>query len=753
MSGADRQVRRSRRHTRSFPTPRAAAILVAALMLADAPAVARADTEPDAVIDVADMEPGQAVTIAGIGEPEDYLRDGGDSGDGGAAADAPLGRELRIEVAPDGTLYISDGWNESLRVVDTEGVIATMAGARTSAEMEHDRSVTPQVSIDDDGTIYVSNGSVVRRMDSDGGEAVTVAGGGDARMDDGRVNGRAVDATLRITDLAVRDGVLYVADRLGKEQWRIHTVDGDGSITTLAGGGDLGVQASEGGAATEAHLTRVSSIAVDSQGNVYVTEDRYDDLHSEARPYIRKIGADGSISTVLGGTEPGYTGDGGPARAARIGRAGPALAVDAEDRLLLVDSQNGVIRRIDGRGVISTVAPVWDAVTDIAVGADGSLYLAGQGRVVMMALNGLAVDPGMDDAEEAEAAADPWADEEQGTVLTVADLAPDELIGQPRGITVGVDGTIHVVGSRDDSVLAISAEGDTERIPTGVGGTYPFERVTTDVERGADGSVYVAVDRAVVRIYPDGSTAVVAGGGRVGDPADGQLAFTAMMRQGVRLASARDGTLYVGDFLSRRVYELERDGILRIVSDGPVGAQTGGLAAGPDGHIYVSGCVNRSVNLEELKHEHALVLDPDGNVEPLVEFRTPLSSLDVLDYCHPLQAAPVNSPSDIAVDDDGTAYVATSEGIQSVGPDGSAQTVVEPSDDAGVPSALALDVHGNLYFTESSSDRVRVVVRPGGDAGLERGVVMVAAGGFAFVGLIGAGVVLYRRRGRVRATG
>jgi hypothetical protein len=65
--------------------------------------------------------------------------------------------------------------------------------------------------------------------------------------------------------------------------------------------------------------------------------------------YIRKIGVDGTITIVVNGSEPRFSGDGGRSAEAQLDLdlAHLAIAVDAEERLLFVDSGNYVIRRVD----------------------------------------------------------------------------------------------------------------------------------------------------------------------------------------------------------------------------------------------------------------------------------------------------------------------------------------------------------------------------------------------------------------------
>ena len=93
---------------------------------------------------------------------------------------------------------------------------------------------------------------------------------------------------------------------------RIRKVDAaTGAISTIAGTGENGY-GGDGGPASEAQLGALEDVAVDAAGNLYIADH---DIHR-----IRKVDATtGTISTIAGTGEPGYSGDGGPATEAQLG--------------------------------------------------------------------------------------------------------------------------------------------------------------------------------------------------------------------------------------------------------------------------------------------------------------------------------------------------------------------------------------------------------------------------------------------------
>jgi sugar lactone lactonase YvrE len=70
---------------------------------------------------------------------------------------------------------------------------------------------------------------------------------------------------------------------------------------------------------------------------------------------IRKVTADGIITTVAGTGVAGYSGDGGPAAAAQL-RGPYGILVAKDGRLLIADSENNVVRAVDGAGIVTTIA-------------------------------------------------------------------------------------------------------------------------------------------------------------------------------------------------------------------------------------------------------------------------------------------------------------------------------------------------------------------------------------------------------------
>jgi sugar lactone lactonase YvrE len=270
-----------------------------------------------------------------------------------AAAD--LSSPIGVAVDTFGNLFIADGGNNRIRRVDAEiGVITTVAGngtagfsgdggPATSAEL----SFPYGLAVDSSGKLFVADYSNyrIRRIDAATGIITTIAGNG--TVGDG---GPAVRAALAFPDGVSADssGKLFIADFYNN---RIRQLDtGTGIISTVAGNGDYD-SSGDSGAATQAGLGAPSGITLDSSGDLFVAE--------YATSRIRRVDTNtGIITTVAGNGTRGFSGDGGPATSAKLYFFnGSGLAVDASGDLFIADTGNNRIRRVDTTtGIITTVA-------------------------------------------------------------------------------------------------------------------------------------------------------------------------------------------------------------------------------------------------------------------------------------------------------------------------------------------------------------------------------------------------------------
>ena len=340
-------------------------------------------------------------------------------GDNGPSYRASIAGPTGIVVDKNGILYIADRNNNRIRSVDTQGMIRTVAGTgqqdyNGESEIARDTNLYLPfgVALDQDGKILIIDRSHyrIRRMDPRRGSIETVAGNG-VKMFAGD-GGPATGAKLSFPHgIAVdKKGNVIISD---KGHYRIRRVSPDGIIQTIAGTGIRGnigddlpaLKASIYGATSLklndkeemfiispssfvsilrkidekgmmrkvldtvsknylesiakskykgkvqtgelAIITTFSDIAFDYKGNMFISD--------RINHQIRKVSAQGKITTIAGTGESAYYGDGGPASEAAF-RDPSALVTDKAGNLYIADAANNMIRKIDTQGIVTTFA-------------------------------------------------------------------------------------------------------------------------------------------------------------------------------------------------------------------------------------------------------------------------------------------------------------------------------------------------------------------------------------------------------------
>ena len=339
----------------------------------------------------------------------------------------------------------------------------------------------------------------------------TIAGGGVSDAD----GVRAVQSRLfGLQGIAAGpDGSVYTAeqgDGIGTRV-RLRRARPDGTMTTLAGTGLIGFSG-DGGPATSATFSAPSGVAVGPDGSTYVLD--------EGNLRVRRIDPDGIITTVAGNGTYGVAGDGGPAVNAQL--SGPkAIAVAPDGALYMLETFPYLIRRVGPDGIISRFA-----------GIEGSGYTG------------------------------------DGGPATKAQFS------QPQGLAVGPDGSVFISDTWNNRVRRIGPDGIIKTFAgngdfgdAGDGGPALAAAVTRPdkLAVGPDGSVYISeVDRIRV-VSPDGTIALVAGGGRGAMPPGQAPPATAISLHVNGMTVAPDGTLLVAD-AGGAFRVLRRDRILRGLS-------------------------------------------------------------------------------------------------------------------------------------------------------------------------------------------
>ncbi|WP_069113058.1 hypothetical protein [Jiangella alba] len=618
----------------------------------------------------------------------------------------------RLAVGPDDELYVTDAANGRLRVL-RDGMIE-VAGPLPAT--------VGDITVAADGTVLYVDGTRVWRLpqtidepadpmtpagsswpDRDPGDVVEVAGAATGR--------EVASPPVRLPDpylgplsvAAGPDGVSYVAD---PSQHVVHRVGADGEVSVAAGTGEQG-GGGDGGPADKAQLDNPVGVAVDPDGSLYIADS--------ATRTVRRVGADGVISTVAGS---GASGDdepppvcvGEPATEAVLGMPSD-VAIGPDGALYLSDSSRGLICRIGPDGLLTRVAgggELWAKDADdepaleaslwepgaITVDADGNVYVVEDGRpyVRMVRPDGTLVAFAGDSLfglDEGGFAGD------GGPAVTAELNTPGDVVAGPEGVYIAdaFNNRIRLVGP--DGVIETVA-GTGARVDSGDGGPAAeaglSEPITVDV--APDGALVVAGTREdrVRRIGPDGVIETVADftvdDGTSPEPADAATLATPMA-----IAVAPDGTLLVAEPRQQRLRRLDGADLVGV---GPASRRLGDLwriATGPGGEVYATLAdavvrvhpdgrrvtVAGGGRAEQAAVEDAqavgltirpgdVAVGPDGRVH-LFDLAT--QRVYWVDHQGALKATPgfddvtFELPSGLAVGPDGTAYV-TDEGANLV---------------------------------------------------------------------------------------
>jgi DNA-binding beta-propeller fold protein YncE len=270
-----------------------------------------------------------------------------------AAAAVALFAFYRWRERPTPTLA---GWRATVETLAGDG----SPGAEDAQTATHARFQNPfGIAIDARGNVYVADAGEsnrIRKIAAGDGEpettaaAVTTLAGGAQGFADGTGDAASFNTPSAIAVDA--GGNLYVADTSNN---RIRKVTPEGSVTTLAGDGTAGWR---DGAASNAQFNAPVGVAVDARGERVYVADTYNDR-------IRLITTtDGQVTTVAGGSAPGYADGAGVSGA--LFDTPCALALAADGSLFVADTGNRRLRKLSPDGQVSTLA--------LVLASDGSQF-------------------------------------------------------------------------------------------------------------------------------------------------------------------------------------------------------------------------------------------------------------------------------------------------------------------------------------------------------------------------------------------
>ncbi len=520
------------------------------------------------------------------------------------------------------------------------------------------------LAVDGAGNIYVPHSHAVRKIAS--GQVTTLAG---ISVTYGSADGRGAAARFSYTRSAAVDssGNVYVTDSYNNT---VRKIAPDGTVTTLAGSaGNSGWANGTGSAARFSHPT---GIDIDSSGNLYVADN--------FNHTIRKITPAGVVTTLAG--QAGFSGSAdGTGSAARFYWP-EGVSLDGLGNLYVADWGNHTIRKVTtAGGVVTTLAGSAgnNGSTDATGSAarfrwPGGVLADGSGNVYVADTNNYTIRkiaPGAVVTTLAGVAMQRGCTDGTGSAARFAapsgmafDGSGDMIIGDSPNKTLRKVTTAGVV------TTVAGSPGFNEGSNDGTGSKAQFYYPEGLAVDGA-GNAYVAdtANHTVRKVTPAGVVTTLAGLAKNGGSVDG-TGSDARFFQPAGIAVDGSGNLYVGDTANHTVRKITPGGVVTTLA-GTAGASGSADGTGADARF---------------ENPHGLAVDGSGNV-----------------------------------------YVADTKNhtIRKVTPAGVVTTLAGKAGNSGSadgtgadarfssPEALAIDSSGDLYVADTNNYTVRKVTSAG----------------------------------------
>lgn len=543
--------------------------------------------------------------------------------------------------------------------------------------------------------------------------------------------GAATTAQLLLPDGIASDasGNMYVADRFNHRVRKINTA---GIITTVAGNGTAGY-GGDGGAATLAKINNPSGVALDASGNLYIV-DQYNYR-------IRKVSPSGIISTFAGTGSPGYFGDGGAATGAIFNQP-VGIAIDGIGNVYIADYQNSAIRKINTSGIVSTFAgrggagfagdggpstsSKLDHPTGVSADAAGNIYIADCDNSRVRKVNTSGIISTFAGTGVAAYSGD-------GAAATLAEL------NAPYAVKADASGNVYIADNANHRVRKVNTAGVISTFAgigiegtSGDAGQASVARLTSPkgIAMDAAGNMLI-VDQdnnRIRKVFTSGIITTYAG-----NDGNGSIA-TAHAVNPYNAVTDASGNLYLTDADNKRVCMVSKSGILKTIA-GYTHTHIIHVHGGGGGVISHSG----PATAIEFEYPSGIALDGKGNIyiadleDNIVDKVNAAGIISTVagNGSHTYggdgvtaTSTPLNGPAGLTIDKYGNLYIAdqannrvrkvntagiistvAGNGISAYAGDGGAAT----SASLKKPSAVAVDIDGNLFIADANNNVIRKV--------------------------------------------
>jgi sugar lactone lactonase YvrE len=531
----------------------------------------------------------------------------------GSAGSATFNQPFGVAVDQSGSVYVADTSNSTIRKISVTGEVVTLAGSAGVPGSSDGigtiaRFRTPAgIAIDATGTIYIGDtgNNTIRKIDTSGVVSTLAGLAGAAGSQDGFGTAARFNRPYHIVIDA--NGSIYVADGGNNT---IRQVTAAGSVSTIAG--NAGIAGNVDGDSTTARFNLPKGITIDASGTLGVADTGNNE--------VRKV-SNGTVSTLTGTNRSSAGSEDGPLLSARF-YFPYDLARDADGNLFVADYANDTIRKITPDGIVSTIAGAvgidgyvdgvgsaarFNGPTGVAADRFGNVYVADSDNYVVRKITSagvvstLAGQPGVPGSSDGTGAAAHFK--------------------YTRALAADSNGNVYVADAFNNNIRKITPMGEVTTLagcatcnPATVDGKGSAARFNDPSALAIDeaGNLYVAgsFNGTIRKVTSDGLVSTLAGDPGAFGSNDGPVS-SARFKSPQGIAVDRAGNIYVSDTSNFTVRKISPAGFVTTLagSVGVFGSTTGGtgsaalldepqgIAVDPAGYIYVVSPFSNTISI------------------------------------------------------------------------------------------------------------------------------------------------------------